>query len=64
MEIMIVEDDRISRRLLEKMVADLGHSCVIADNGREAWDKYQQNPVQVVITPPACSTSGISPPTS
>lgn len=50
MEIMIVDDDRISRRQLEKIVADLGHICIIADNGHEAWEKYQQNPVQVVIT--------------
>jgi signal transduction histidine kinase len=50
MEIMIVEDDAISRRLLEKIVSDLGHSSVITDNGREAWEKYQQNPVQLVIT--------------
>lgn len=50
MQIMIVDDDAISRRLLEKIVADLGHGSVIADNGREAWEKYQHTPVQVVIT--------------
>jgi two-component system, NtrC family, sensor kinase len=50
MEIMIVDDDRISRRQLEKIVAELGHTYIIADNEREAWEKYQQNPVPVVIT--------------
>jgi signal transduction histidine kinase len=50
MKIMIVEDDRASQCLLEKLVADLGHEIVTAANGREAWDRYQAQPVQMVIT--------------
>jgi two-component system, NtrC family, sensor kinase len=50
MEIMIVEDDRISRRLLEKIAADMGHTTIVADNGRDAWQKFQHNPVQLIIT--------------
>jgi two-component system, NtrC family, sensor kinase len=50
MEIMIVEDDRISRRLLEKIAVDMGHATIVADNGRDAWQKYQHHPVQLIIT--------------
>lgn len=50
MKIMIVEDDQASQRLLEKLVVDLGHEVVTAANGREAWDRYEAQPVQMVIT--------------
>jgi two-component system, NtrC family, sensor kinase len=50
MEIMIVEDDLITRRMLAKVVAEMGYSTVEADNGRQAWEKLQQHPVQMVIT--------------
>jgi signal transduction histidine kinase len=50
MKIMIVEDDQVSQRLLEKLVVDLGHEVVTTANGREAWDRYQAHPVQMVIT--------------
>jgi two-component system, NtrC family, sensor kinase len=50
MEIMIVEDDRISRRLLEKIVMEMGHSTIVAANGRDAWEKFQHHRVQLIIT--------------
>jgi CheY-like chemotaxis protein len=38
MEILIAEDDPISRRLLESTLALWGYRVVVTKNGKEAWD--------------------------
>jgi len=43
MKILIVEDDPVSRRLLESFLSGWGHDVQLAVNGREAW-AILQNP--------------------
>lgn len=50
MNLLIAEDDLISRRILEKTLTDLGHQPLVAVNGLEAWELIQQHEVQVVIS--------------
>ena len=38
MRILIAEDDRTSRRLLEKALAKWGHEVIVTENGRDAHD--------------------------
>ncbi|MDY6851514.1 MAG: response regulator, partial [Thermodesulfobacteriota bacterium] len=50
MEILIAEDDNISRRLLHKIIEKLGYKVILAEDGRQAWDLFQKNPAKMVIT--------------
>lgn len=50
MEILIVEDDFISRNLLKKMLMEMGHQVVETENGRQAWELLQKRPIYVVIS--------------
>ncbi|MBR9982043.1 MAG: response regulator [Desulfatitalea sp.] len=50
MEILISEDDLISRTLLEKMVAEMGHQVIVTENGHQAWESIRQRPIRMVIT--------------
>ncbi len=49
MKILVVEDDRISRKLLEKTVRYWGHEVIVAADGEEAWDIFQEEEVKLVI---------------
>lgn len=50
MEILIVEDDFISRSLLKKTMNEMGHRVVEAEDGQQAWGLLQKRPIQVVLT--------------
>jgi diguanylate cyclase (GGDEF)-like protein len=50
MNVLIAEDDPISRRLLERAVQSFGHSVTAAGNGREAWELFQEGDFSFVIT--------------
>lgn len=50
MEILIVEDDFISRNLLKKMLAEMGHVAVEAENGIQAWELLKEKPLKIVIS--------------
>ncbi|MBL7161353.1 MAG: diguanylate cyclase [Anaerolineales bacterium] len=50
MEVLIVEDDPISRKLLARTLAKLDYQVIDTKNGIDAWDILQQKPVQLVIT--------------
>ena len=50
MEILIVEDESFSRRMLGNMVSAMGHVAVEAQNGRQAWEIVQQRQIQFIIT--------------
>jgi signal transduction histidine kinase/DNA-binding response OmpR family regulator len=50
MEILIVEDDYISRSLLNKMLSGMGHQVSEAENGVQAWETLTHNPCQLIIT--------------
>ena len=42
MKILIVEDDQISRRLLEAFLCDWGYQVQVTMDGSEAWDEIQK----------------------
>jgi DNA-binding response OmpR family regulator len=50
MNILIAEDDFISRKLLINILEELGHSVTVASDGQEAWDSYKTQPARLVIT--------------
>lgn len=49
LSVLVVEDDADSRRLLTAAVARLGHTCVSASNGKEAWTILQHGNVDAVL---------------
>lgn len=50
MEILIVEDDPISLKLLSRTLLQLNYAVVEAKNGVEAWQILQQRTIRLVIT--------------
>ena len=50
MDILIVEDDFISRSLLKKVLVEMGHSIIEAEDGMQAWQVLQENHVKLVIS--------------
>lgn len=42
MHVLIAEDDRVSRCLLEKMLTQWGYKVVVCSDGLEAWQALQQ----------------------
>lgn len=50
MDILIVEDDLISRRLLSRTLSKMGYQVIEASNGLEAWDIFRAGDIQMVIT--------------
>ena len=50
MEILIAEDNAVSRNLLKKVLAKQGHRVLVAENGIKAWELFQGNNVNMVIT--------------
>jgi DNA-binding response OmpR family regulator len=50
MNILIAEDDFISRKLLINILEELGHVVTVAADGKEAWEAYQAQPSRLIIT--------------
>jgi DNA-binding response OmpR family regulator len=50
MNILIAEDDPIAERILVASLERLGHTVAVAHDGEEAWERFLQHPVPVVIT--------------
>lgn len=50
MRIVIAEDDLVSRKLIERAVTNLGHSCMTAEDGEEAWKLIQDHQPDAVIS--------------
>ena len=50
MDILIAEDDFISRKLLVNILEELGHVVTVANDGEEAWEAYKAQPTRMVIT--------------
>jgi two-component system chemotaxis response regulator CheY len=48
--ILIAEDDAVSREVLRRALTRLGHDCLAARDGHEAWELFQREPVDVVIS--------------
>jgi serine phosphatase RsbU (regulator of sigma subunit) len=50
MKILLAEDSAASRFLLQRAVEELGHECVVAEDGLQAWELYRSGGVEVVIS--------------
>lgn len=50
MKILIVEDDPGSRRLVKVHLSAAGHEVVETENGQQAWELFQREPFQMIIT--------------
>lgn len=51
MKILIAEDDAVSRMILRRAVEKIGHECLAAAEGEEAWGLYKKTPdIDVIIS--------------
>ena len=50
MKILIVEDELIFRRMVKKYLLDAGYDIVEAEDGQSAWELFEHEPFQLVIT--------------
>ncbi|MGO8800917.1 MAG: diguanylate cyclase [Roseiarcus sp.] len=50
MRILIAEDDKTSRLILEAAIAQLGHEFVSSQDGLEAWRRFQEANMDAVIS--------------
>lgn len=50
MDILIAEDDFISRKLLVNILEEQGHTVSVASDGEEAWEVYRLQPTRLIIT--------------
>jgi len=46
---LIVDDELLMREVLGDMIEDLGYQVERAENGREAWEKLQQQSIEAVF---------------
>ncbi|MFH0920625.1 MAG: ATP-binding protein [Fibrobacterota bacterium] len=49
MEILVAEDDVISRRIIESCLKKRGHHSVVAVNGLEAWDIINNTKIDIAL---------------
>jgi two-component system, cell cycle response regulator len=50
MKVMVVEDGRTSRMMLKSAVERLGHDCLTAADGTEAWELFRAEGADVIIS--------------
>ncbi len=50
MRILVAEDDALSRKLLTRVLGDMGHAVTSAQDGAQAWDAFRESRFQVVLT--------------
>lgn len=50
MRILIADDERVIRMMLKHALEQWGHEVVIANNGAEAWERFQQSQFSIVIS--------------
>ena len=50
MKVLIAEDDRVSRRMLQRQLEKWGHDVVAAVDGRDAWEKFQADDFSIVVS--------------
>jgi signal transduction histidine kinase len=49
MRILAVDDDAVARMAMQGMMIELGHECLVASDGQEAWQMLQAKPFDAVI---------------
>ena len=50
MRILVAEDDASTRLILQAVIHSFGHQCVVARDGLEAWQLFEMDEVDVVIS--------------
>ena len=50
MKILIADDELVSRRKMGKLIQNLGHETLIANDGGEAWRIWKDERVRLVVT--------------
>lgn len=50
MKVLLAEDDRISRTMLQRDLEKWGHEVVAVENGQQAWERYQTGEFAIVIS--------------
>jgi phosphoserine phosphatase RsbU/P len=50
MKILIAEDDPVSVKVLQFTLEHYGHEVVVAASGLEAWEKFDAEPVRVIVS--------------
>lgn len=50
MNILMAEDDMISRNLLKTTLRQFGHTVKAFNNGAEAWAEFDANPYRVIVS--------------
>lgn len=49
-KVLVVEDDLVSRRILETSLEKNGYQVVVAANGLEAWNLFDKEPVRIIVS--------------
>ncbi len=50
MNVLIADDDPTSRLILKAMVSQLGHDCLVAEDGLMAWNLLSEGGIDVLLT--------------
>src|SRR5262249_56610633 len=50
MRVLVADDDATCRLVLARTVERLGHVCVVASDGADAWRSFEVEPPDVLIT--------------
>ncbi len=50
MKILIAEDDPVSVKILQFTLEHFGHEVVAAASGTDAWEKFDAEPVRVIVS--------------
>src|SRR3954447_21671492 len=50
MKVLVVEDGRTTRMMLRAAVERLGHDCLAAADGTEAWEVFRREGADVIIS--------------
>ena len=50
MKVLIAEDDRVSRRLLQGLLEKWGYQVIATSDGTDAWQRFQEGEFPLVIT--------------
>lgn len=48
--ILIAEDDPLSARILQAALSKIGYQTVIARDGAEAWEQFDQDPMRLIVS--------------
>ena len=50
MRVLIAEDSALERLLFQRTVEELGHECLVAGDGGQAWELFQAAGADVIIS--------------